>query len=241
MAMSGADQSRAPAQMRGALREYADEVKTLVGEDAASLTLFGAVLSPSFDVGRQAARSVLVVGRVDLSVLRRLGKQGLRFGKAGLAAPLIMTSAYIQASRDTFPLELIEIQQQHEVVFGEDYFTDLVFDDSHVRLQCERELKATLIGLRQGLLAAAGREKIVGALEMDAAAGLMRTLRGMLWLKGHKDALDQTKVISEIETLVSRKLVGVRAALDPTAHHGWSEFDSLYSDVEALGDLVDAW
>lgn len=223
------------------LQEYAELVHQLAGERGKSLALFGAIVAGSFDPNRHTARNVLVVDRVDLSVLRELAEHGAKLGKASIAAPLIMTPQYIKASLDTFPLELLEIHQKHLVLFGDDYFEDLSFDNSHVRLQCERELKRILIGLRQGLLAAAGRERFIGALERDVAEGLTRTLRGMLWLKGHEQAKPAGEVLIEIEKLVDRKLMGVRVALDPSARHGWDEFEALYLDVQALGEVADAW
>ena len=230
----------APA-MREPLGEYTRLVKDVVGPNAKALTLFGAATRKTFDTSRQTARSVLVVERVDLSVLKRLAEHGAKLGKLYIAAPLVMTPDYIRDSLDTFPLELIEIMQNHITLFGDDQFTDLSFDDAHIRLQCERELKVILIGLRQGLLAAAGREKFIGALEMDVAEGLMRTLRGFLWLKGQKDAKPAGDVLTEVEKIIDRKLGGVHVAMDPAGHHGWSEFESLYRDVEALGKLADAW
>ena len=227
--------------MREPLERFAGLVRELAGANAKSLTLFGAIAGGEFDPGRHVARSVLVVENVDLSVLRELAQHGLKLGKARIAAPLIMTAPYIKASLDTFPLELIDIQQNHMVMFGEDYFEDLSFDDGHVRLQCERELKTILIGLRQGLLAAAGREKLVGALEQDVGEGLVRTLRGLLWLKGHKDRKPAREVIAEVEKLAERDLPGIRNALDPSAPHGWPEFERLYRDVETLGEIADAW
>ncbi len=227
--------------MRGPLREYAQLVKELTGVSAKALTLFGPVATGSFDAKRHTARSVLVVDHVDLSVLRRLAEHGVKLGKASISAPLIMTPGYIKTSLDTFPLEFIEIRQQHITIFGSDYFEDLSFEDAHIRLQCERELKAVLIGLRQGLLAAAGREKFIGALEMDVGAGLMRTLRGLLWLKGKKDGRPAPKVLAQVEEIADRKLPGVRTALDPASRHGWGEFESLYRDVEALGEIADGW
>lgn len=231
---------RVAASMHDGIREYARDVRDYAGDSAKSLTLFGAIVAGSFDPGRSVVRSVLVVDVINLTMLRRLGEQGARFGEAGIAAPLIMTPAYIKASLDTFPLEFIEIRQQHVTLFGEEYFDELSFDDAHVRLQVERELKVTLIGLRQGLLAAAGRETFIGALEMDVAEGLMRTLRGLLWLKGGRDARPASEVLTEIEKIAGRSLVGVRTALDCSAHHGWNEFEGLYKDVEALGEFADA-
>ena len=227
--------------MREPLRSYAELVKFIVVDRARALTLFGAITTSGFDAARQTARSVLVMDRIDLALLRALAAHGAKLGKAGIAAPLVMTPEYIKSSLDTFPLELIDIHQHHVTVFGEEYFDDLSFEDSHVRLQCERELKVLLIGLRQGLLAAAGREKFIGALEMDVGQGLMRTLRGLLWLKGHKKALQTSEVLREIERVTERKLPGIRTALDTSGRHGWEEFETLYCDVEALGEIANAW
>lgn len=241
--MTDAPQSldRVVPLMREPLRDYVRLVRELGGSNALALTLFGAAATDSFDPSRQTARSVLIVESVDLSTLKRLAEHGAKLGKAHIAAPLVMTAEYIAESLDTFPLELIEIMQKHITLFGDDRFTDLKFEDTHVRHQCERELKVILIGLRQGLLAAAGREKFIGALEVDVAEGLLRTLRGLLWLKGTKEAKPAAEVVTDVEKITDRKLGGVRLAMDPSAHHGWSEFESLYRDVEALGKLADAW
>jgi len=237
--LTGLDRVTEPT--RASLGEYARLLRDLAGDNAKTLTLFGAIAAGSFDPQRHTVRNALVVERVDLGMLRRLAEQGVKLGKARIAAPLIMTPAYIQASLDTFPLEFIEIRQQHITVFGEDRFDGLRFDDAYVRLQCERELKTILIGLRQGLLAAAGREKFIGALKLDAAEALMRTLRGLLWLKGQKDGKPAAEVIAEVEKIASRKLTGIRIALNPLPVHGWSEFESLYQDVEELGGIANAW
>jgi hypothetical protein len=232
---------RVPEFMRDPIRQYAGLVRELAGANARSLTLFGAVVADAFDPDRHTARNVLVLETVDLPMLGRLAERGRQLGKHRISAPLIMTPAYIQESLDTFPLELLEIQQCHVTLFGDDHFVDLSFQDSDVRLQCEREFKVMLIGLRQGLLAAAGRDQALSQLEVDAAAGLLRTLRGFLWLQGQREAKPAGNVLDAVETCTGRTLDGVRAALDPSGHHGWAGFERLYEDVAALGDIVNAW
>ncbi len=230
-----------PAELQPAIRQFAELLKKLAGSNLQGLTLFGAIAAGTFDATRHTIRSVAVVEKVDLHMLRKLADHGAKLGKAHLSAPLIMTPSYIDESRDTFPLELIEIHQNHINLAGTDYFNDLSFEDNHVRLQCERELKVISIGLRQGLLAAAGREKFLAELETNMAENLMRTLRGMLWLKDRKEAQPALEVIAEVENLTKRKLPGVRAALNPSADHSWEQFETLYGDVAALGGIVDAW
>lgn len=227
--------------LRPSIQNYADFLREVAGDNAKSLILFGSIVAGSFDMKRHAIRNVLVFDKIDLPTIRRLAERGVKLGKAHIAAPLIMTPDYIKSSLDTFPLEFIEIKQQHITLFGEDYFESLEFDSAHIRLQCERDLKAILIGLRQGMLAATGREKLIGALGADAGEGLMRTLRGMLWLKKQRKAKPAADVLVEIEKLAKCNLPGLRTALNPAAQHDWATFDQLYHDVEGLGKVVDAW
>ena len=232
---------RIAERFRVPIQQYVGLIRELAGERAAALTLFGPIVAGGFDPKRHAVRNVVVLTTVDLPMLRRLAEHGVKLGRAGISAPLIMTPVYIRASQDTFPLELLEIQQHHLTLFGEDYFAKLAFEEPHVRLQCERELKAVLIGLRQGLLAATGEEKRIGALEVQVCDGLMRTLGGLLWLKGQRQARPPGEVLAEVEKITGRKLPGLRKALDAAAAHGWQEFESLYRDVEALGEIADGW
>ncbi len=235
------EMERVITPMRERVGSYARLIQELFGESGKALTVFGAVLIDGFDVDRDTVRSVLVVERIELPLLRRLADRGAKLGKTGVAAPLIMTPDHIRTSLDTFPLELMEIQQRHATLFGQDFFSELSFDNAHVRLQCERELKRTLIALRQGLLACAGRKRLIPMMEKDAAEDLARTLRGLLRLKGHKDFKEAADIVTDIESITSQKLPGLRTALHLLTAPGWADFDLLYREVEALGEIVNAW
>lgn len=230
----------APA-MADAVDEFAQSLHDIFGDSGLALTMFGAVTTPAFRADAHTAKSALVLKQFDLAALRRLADQGAKLGRLSLAAPLIMTPEYIRGSLDTFPLEFLEIMQRHVTVFGAEYFSDLELHERDVRLQCERELKVAGITLRQGLLASVGKEDFIGLLERDLAEGILRVLRGLLWLKGEREAQPGAEVVSRLETLLAHKLSGIRAALDDSNPAGWREFDWLYADVDTLGKAVNDW
>ena len=231
---------RVEAGLRLGMQESIRLISEVLGPSLLSVTFFGEAVTGGFDRRMHAARSVLVVKAVELPALRRLAEHGPRLGKAGMTAPIVVTPKYVQDSLDTFPLEWIEIQQQGVTVLGDDHFSSLSFEAAHVRLQCEAELKRILMGLRQALLAASGKERGVSLIEHAAAENLMRTLRGVLWLKGRHEHLPAALVVDEVEKFVGGKLAGLRGALDQTARHDWNEFDRLYADVELLMGKADA-
>ena len=227
--------------MQEPVKTFICRVQTLGGPNCLGITAFGAIATPGFDPAKHAAKNVVILEQIDLSMLRELAKDGAKLGKAKIAAPLIMTPVYVEGSLDAFPLEFLEIQQCHLCLVGPDYFSELSFEASHIRLQCERELKTILIAMRQGLLAAAGREKMFGAMESDIAERLMRTLRGLLWLHGKKDFLTPIQVVGQIEQETNRTLPGIRKALDSSGQHDWDDFTALYQEIDGLKTLADKW
>ena len=230
-----------PQTMQQPVEQYATRVQSLAGAHIQALTLFGSIAAGAFDPKSHTARSVLIVDDIDLEMLRRLAKEGPKLGKVRIAAPLIMTPGYINTSLNTFPLEFLEIQQHHICVLGDDYFEELQLIEADVRHECERELKTILLGMRQALLATAGRDKLLTEIEFDVTERVVRTLRGLLWLHGEKDPKPALAVVEAAETHFERKLPGLRTAVGSGPEHGWQEFKTLYADVEAVGAQLDAW
>lgn len=227
--------------MRAPIQTFIQRVQELAGSNCLAITGFGSIATSEFDVARHLAKSVVVLEQIDLLMLRELAKDGAKLGKASIAAPLIMTPVYIQGSLDAFPLEFLEIQQCHSCWVGPDHFSDLNFEATHIRLQCERELKTILIAMRQGLLAAAGREKMFGAMEGDIAERLIRTLRGLLWLHEKREFLTAIQVVGQIEQETDHSLPGIRSALEGNRQQGWDGFTTLYHEIDGLKTLADRW
>jgi len=232
--------AQVPSSLSEAIGRFGDVVAESFRGSDFSLAVFGKALTAEYDPTRHAARTVVVAEQLEPAALRRLAAHGMRMGRAGLDVPLLMTPKHIESSLDSFPLELLEIQQLHVTVRGRDHFENLSFDLASVRLQCERELKRTLFAMRHGLIAGAGREGTLGPVLNDAARNLFRTLRGALWLRGEKAFRSESEVVSDLEKMLGRKFPGMRSA---AMNHGFedSDFDGLYADVEALGDLIDGW
>jgi hypothetical protein len=230
-----------PADLRKPVSDYIQSIQAIAGSQALSLTLLGSAAAGTFVPGRHQVHNALVLQAIDLDRLRQLAKEMPRFRRLAIAHPLVLTPQYIRSSLDTFPLELLEMQQQHLTVLGEDCFQPLEFDAKFIRLQCERELKAMVLAMRQALLTADGDEKRLFDQHVHAADGLLRILRGMLWLKGHRQARPAAEVVTEIETATTRSLPGLRALLHPHGRPGWSDYCALHADLDALGNTTDAW
>jgi hypothetical protein len=228
-------------QHREPIRKFAARIQALAPGNALGWTIYDALGPTEGNAAPRAVHSVLVLQTMDLSLLRHLGAVGRHYGPQGLVAPLVITPDFLDSSRDTFPLELIEIEQAHSTIFGPDYFAGLEFDGRDVRLQCERELEILLIGLQQGLVAFGGIEDRLRLLKHDWLRALLRALCGLLWLKGQKKRLPAEQIVAEVAKLLDLPLTGIRRALAASTSPGWQAFEQLHADVKAVGIAADGW
>ncbi len=169
--------------IREPLRLLVERLQAALGENLQSVTVVGSSLTDDFQPGASDINTVAVVGEHDVATLNAVAALVKPLSRRNLSPPLLMTSAYIERSRDVFGVEFLDFQLTHETILGADPFASLRMQKAGVRLQCERELKAMLVRLRQGYIAGSGQRKMVRDLLISTAKGLAPVARAMLWLK----------------------------------------------------------
>src|SRR5204862_1918046 len=107
-----------------------------------------------------------------------------RWGRLGLATPLVLPEEEFHRSLDVFPLEYGEIVRAHAHVYGEDPFTNVAIDLGDLRRACEMQIKSHLVHLREGYLEAGGRLKAVSDLVIASAPAFAALLRNVAGLRG---------------------------------------------------------
>jgi len=225
----------------------AEQLGAALGNDLQSITVVGSALTEDFKPGASDINAVLVLGEYKTAALKAIAALAKAMRKKKLSPPLLMTASYIERSRDVFGVEFLDFQLTHRTIFGADPFAALQFDKQEVRLQCERELKATLIRLRQGYIAAAGNNKLVRDVLIAAAKGLAPLLRAMLWLQDierpqmmaptFKRAAGQFNVNLEAATTAERWRYEKPRLTDNDIE---TAFESIYAAVDHLATAVDA-
>ena len=164
---------------------------------------------------------------------------------AGLATPLLLTSAEFERSLDAFPLEFGAIIADHEVVSGAPPFAQARVDAADVRRACEVQARSHLLHLREGFVEAGGNRHALAVLIVQSAAPLAALLTSVARLEGRTDA-DTSAAARHAE-----RAVGVTSGLADivvlTREHEISGeraeqlFPSYLAAVERLVAYVDGW
>jgi hypothetical protein len=168
--------------IRDPLATLVQQLQTRLGENLKSVVVVGSALTDDFQPNASDINTVVLLNRHDIAALNSVASLGKTLSRHKLSAPLLMTGFYIERSRDVFGVEFLDFQLTHRTIFGEDPFAAVHVEKSDVRLQCERELKAMLVRLRQGYVAAAGDMGLVEDVLIATAKGLAPLVRAMLWL-----------------------------------------------------------
>jgi hypothetical protein len=227
-------------------KPFQDELLKSHKDNIHSITITGSSLTGDFDPEKSDVNSVFVLDKMDLGFLEVLASLGKAYGKKGISAPLIMTPEYIMHSLDVFPIEFLNIKLLHETLFGEDLFQKIVIDRSDLRLQCERELKVRLIGLRQGYISSMGDAKILSDLFINTIAGYIPLFRGVILIfekeppLRNEDVLAALEDVSGVNTQVFRTVLKQkRQKTKMGITHLNAIFKDYYAAVEKLGDITD--
>lgn len=227
--------------------QFAERIKNDTPVELHSMYVVGSVLTPDFNPEGSDVNSLIIPRENSPAFLDFLIAQGREFRDIGVAPPLVMTLGYIEGSLDVFPIEFFNFRAIHHVLFGEDALTTLRIADSHLRLQCEREIKVKLLWLGQVYIEALGDRKILSAKLASSITGYLPLFRAILHLAGRTPPLGHTEVLTNLagtvgldidifELMYRMKLQGTPL---PENQELRSCFSRYYTATEQLARYVD--
>jgi predicted nucleotidyltransferase len=169
-----------PEEVRQTLVLYVERMTNLYGDSLRAILLYGSAVRGDYVPGRSNLNLLVLVAKIDVSVLHNYTKIHKRFQKEQIPVPLIVTEEELRASASLFSLEYTDIAAFHHVLMGHDPFVGLVIDSGHVSVQCEREVRGNLLRLRQRLVEGSGTMEAMSILLPLSFTALLVCLRALL-------------------------------------------------------------
>jgi hypothetical protein len=223
-----------------------EEIVKAHSDNFHSFHVVGSAAIADFNENISDINSVVVLHNMDLAFITFLAPLGKKYGKKRIAAPLVMTPEYIQGSLDAFPIEFLDFKLIHRTVYGSDILKDLSITMPNLRLQCERELKTRLIGLRQGYLSSLGKKENLSLTLVRSFTGSMALFRAIITLRGAEPPIPRVEVIkrfgdaAKIDAGIFERLLALKAGrIKPSEQELQTMFEQYYHALEAAATLID--
>jgi hypothetical protein len=225
------------------IRPFLAEILSRFPADIHSIYVTGSALTADFSEKHSDVNSLIVLNDITFDFMRFIAPLGRKFGKKGVAAPLLMTPRYIRESLDVFPMEFLELRMIHKTVFGKDVLQDVEITPAFLRLQCEREIKTRLMGLRQGYISLLGDSGKISRMLAHSITGCVPLFRAVIFLKGKEPPVCKSDVISalaETTGVASAAFEKVLQLKDKESYSALALFEEYYANMETMSDIINA-
>lgn len=228
------------------IKPFLEDILDKYRDKIHSIHIVGSAVTPDFNEKTSDINSIIILHNMDIEFVEFLAPHGRKYGKKRISAPLVMTIEYIKNSLDVFPVEFHDFRLIHKTVYGEDILSGLEIKMENLRIQCEREIKARLMGIIRGYISSAGDRELITEILIRSFTGCIPLMRAIIYLKGEeppilrKDVIKRFQTISDTSHDVFDKLMLLRnRQLRPSMKELNYIFENYYHSLKKTSRFLD--
>jgi hypothetical protein len=194
--------------------DFVKRVREAGGSNVECVILFGSAVAGDFHDGLSNLNLFCVLRDCSFGALQALSPVTKWWEKQKQPPPLCMTRQELERSTDVFAIELLDMQQHHRVLFGDDVLQGLTIPMDLHRVQVEYELREKLILLRQHVLLAAENESRLWELLLRSAPSFSTLFRHALIALGDATQSARREAVQALSRRISFDPSAMLQALD---------------------------
>lgn len=232
--------------MENDLSQFVGRLTRAVGSNLLSVVLYGSAAREEFDSEFSDVNLLCVVRELASAELAGIAPAVSGWVRSGYPAPLIFSRHELERSTDVFAIEMLDIQQHHRVLYGEDVFRDLHVPMERHRAELEHELRTKLLLLRQHYLLVPADNRKIAAVMLDSVSNFATLFRHTLLTLGGSPPRAKPEVIQELAERLRfdprpfLDLLAVRDhSLEPKALDVQATFAGYLQGIERVVAAVD--
>jgi predicted nucleotidyltransferase len=187
-----------PEPVRRKICPYLEKMIILQGDNLISVVIYGSAVGADYSEKSSDINLLLICESVDLSTLKKCLKLIREGNRNRIPVPLFLTRQYIETSADVFPIEFLEIKDNHLILSGQDLMADITVNLMNLRHQCEEQIKGRLVRIRQAYLEVGLKKSGVEALLKRSFASLLPVFRNLLRLRGADPPFGKEEVLKKL-------------------------------------------
>ncbi|PIQ87793.1 MAG: hypothetical protein COV73_02225 [Candidatus Omnitrophica bacterium CG11_big_fil_rev_8_21_14_0_20_43_6] len=186
---------RLPLKFSREIDAFIRSLKAIYQTDLVSVILYGSAASGEFITAHSNLNILVILKSTQLAVLKLASGAVKKFKHL---TPLFLTQEYIRSSTDIFPIEFLDLKENYTLLEGMDVLKEIQVDPKNLRFQCEQELRAKLLNLRQLYLKLNHRPAQLQELLFESFNPILHVLRNVLRLKGVRPPYQKEKLLKEL-------------------------------------------
>ena len=227
-------------------QEIVKDYRGIFADHLKSIILYGSAAGKDYRPGQSDVNFMIILSDEGIDHLDRTFEILGKWRKSKVAIPLFLTRNYVERSTDVFPIEYLNFQLNHILVYGEDMLKDLSFDKALIRIQCEREIKGKLLLLREAFLESAGKGRTLSEVISQSMQAFLAIFNALLFLEGMEIPHERRSVIRSVcenyrmNKVLFEKLLDIREQrINPKEKELGEIFKEYLHEVRGLARVID--
>src|SRR5271167_53088 len=196
------------------ITDFVSRLRAAAGANLESVILFGSAVAGDYHPEFSNVNLFCVIRDSSFGALQPLAPAVKWWVAQKQPPPLFMTHDEIKRSVDVFTIELIDMQQHHRVLFGEDVVQGLKIPANLHRVQVEYELREKIALLRQRLLLASGNDARLWELLLRSVSSFATLFRHALIVLGHDAPLGKREAVQALSKRIGFDASGILQVLE---------------------------
>jgi len=196
------------------ISDFVSRLRAAAGANLESVMLFGSAVAGDYHPEFSNVNLFCVIRDSSFAALQAMGPAVKWWNAQKQPPPLFMTRDEIRRSTDVFTIELLDMQQHHRVLLGEDVVQGLSIPANLHRVQVEYELREKLALLRQHLLLASGNDSRLWELLLRSVSSFATLFRHALIVLGHDAPVGKREAVVALSNQIAFDASGILQVLD---------------------------
>lgn len=198
--------------------DFVARVRKAAGSNIESVILYGSAASGEFHPEFSNLNLFCVLRDSSFPAMQALTPVAKWWDRQKQPPPLWMTREELERSTDVFPIELLDMQQHHRILFGNDVLRSLRIPMNLHRVQVEYELREKLILLRQQLLLASESNSRLWDLLLRSVPSFVTLFRHALIALGDPAHSGNREAVQTLSKRVGFDPSAINQVLDVREH-----------------------
>ena len=196
------------------INDFVSRLRAAAEANLESVILFGSAAAGDYHPEFSNVNLFCVIRDSSFAALQALAPAVKWWNTQKQPPPLFMTHDEMKHSTDLFTIELLDMQQHHRVLFGEDVVQGLRIAPRLHSLQVEYELREKLALLRQHLLLACGNDSRMWDLLLRSVSSFATLFRHALIVLGHPAPVGKRDAVQALSKQIGFDASGILQVLD---------------------------
>ena len=190
-----------PKKLSSDIGDFVSTLKTDIGDDLVSAVLYGGLVKNDLIKETDRVKIMLVLKEVSISNLDKISDALVASKRARQVQLLTLTVSDLKTSTDVFPIKFLDMQQDYEVLTGEDLVEGLEVARDHLRIRCEQEIKNLMLRLRAMYMQSRKNNEALQKTLLKAYYSFLQSGDALAELKTGKVYRKENEVLEGIESI----------------------------------------